>query len=85
LTKNFKTFQKMPWFNTKRSLDNEAMKLINPFFRNNYVKALEKKNVVIITNDSFYFIKNYNEIKMPYSYEHKNNKILIPANCLIKS
>ena len=85
LTKNFKTFQKMPWFNTKRSLDNETMKLINPFFRNNYVKALEKKNVVIITNDSFYFIKNYNEIKMPYSYEHKNNKILIPANCLIKS
>ena len=38
----------------------------------------------IFMKDNIY-IKDYNEIKIPYSYEHKNNKILIPTNCLIKS
>jgi hypothetical protein len=73
----------MPWFNTKRIQDYKTMKLINPFFKNNYEKALEEKNTIIVTNDSLYFIENYNEIKIPYSYEHKSNKILIPTNCLI--
>ena len=84
LTKNFKTFQKIPWFNNKDSLDIETMKLINPFFRNTYAKVFKEKSAIMITNDNFYFIKNYYKIKIPYSYEHKDNNILIPENCLLQ-
>ena len=83
LTKSFETFQKMPWFNRKKIFDNKTMELVNPFFKNNYEKAIKEKSAIIITNDSLYSIKNYNEIKIPYSYVHKNNKILIPSNCLL--
>ena len=84
LTKNFKTFQKITWFNNKDSLDIETMKLINPFFRNTYAKVFKEKSAIMITNDNFYFIKNYYKIKIPYSYEHKDNNILIPENCLLQ-
>ena len=73
----------MPWFNRKKIFDNKTMELVNPFFKNNYEKAIKEKSAIIITNDSLYSIKNYNEIKIPYSYVHKNNKILIPSNCLL--
>ena len=75
-----------------------APKLMEKMMKNAAIKIQEERDQDIIdtlikktgiefknSDELYYFIKNYNEIKMPYSYEHKNNKILIPANCLIKS
>ena len=80
----FKTFQIKPWINSKSTLDKQTMGLINPNFETNLKKRIKKNQILIIAELSFQIPQNYSYIKLPYSYENKHKRILIPKRCIDK-
>ncbi len=77
----FDTFQIKPWINEKSTLDRNTMNLINPEFEKKLIQNILKNNTILITNLSFEIPINYGFINLPYSYEDKYKKILIPEFC----
>ena len=60
------------------------MDLINPNFETNLKKRIKKNQILIIAELSFQIPENYSYIKLPYSYENKHKRILIPKRCIDK-
>ncbi len=77
----FDTFQIKPWINVKSTLDKNTMNLINPKFEKKLNQKIFENNTILITNFSYRVPKNYDFINLPYSYEDKYKKILMPKNC----
>lgn len=77
----YRTFQIMPWINSKKTLDKQTMNLINPNFESNLKKRIKKNQTLIVADLSFQVPENYSYIKLPYSYENKYKRILIPKRC----
>ena len=57
------------------------MELINPKFEKNLNKGLQNKSVILLTDLTYEIPKNYDFINLPYSYEDKYKKIIIPKKC----
>ena len=77
----FSTFQIKPWININSTLDKNTMNLINPKFESKLRQNIFENNTILITNFSYEVPINYSFINLPYSYEDKYKKILIPKNC----
>ena len=60
------------------------MSLINPNFESNLKERIKKNQTIIVADLSFQVPENYSYIKLPYSYENKFKRILIPKRCIDK-
>ena len=77
----FETFQIKPWINEKRTLDRNTMELINPNLEKSLNEKVLDNKTIIVANLSYKIPQNYSFIDLPYSYEDKYKKILIPKSC----
>jgi hypothetical protein len=77
----FETFQIKPWINEKRTLDRNTMELINPNLEKSLNEKVINNKTIIVANLSYKIPQNYSFIDLPYSYEDKYKKILIPKSC----
>jgi len=77
----FETFQIKPWINEKNTLDRLIMELINPNLEKLLNEKIINNNTIIVADLLYKITKNYNFIYLPYSYENKYKKILIPKKC----
>ena len=57
------------------------MNLINPNFEKKLNQKIFKNNTILITDFSYRVPENYDFINLPYSYEDKYKKLLMPKNC----
>tara|TARA_B100001057_G_scaffold239402_1_gene239651 strand:+ start:3718 stop:5187 length:1470 start_codon:yes stop_codon:yes gene_type:complete len=77
----FKTFQIKPWIIKNDTADNLTMKLINPNLDTFLQKKIINNEIIIVSNTTYKVPKNYSFINLPYSYNNKNKRILIPKKC----
>ena len=77
----FETFQIKPWINEKRTLDRNTMELINPNLEKSLNEKVINNKTIIVAYLSYKIPQNYSFIDLPYSYEDKYKKILIPKSC----
>lgn len=77
----FETFQIMPWINPKNSLDVLTMQLINPNLRSDLNEKIKNNETIIVADLSYKVPQNYSYVNLPYSFNNKYKKILIPKKC----
>ena len=77
----FETFQIKPYINPKNTLARLTMEIINPSLMSNLDKKVRNNETLIVADESFQIPKNYSFIDLPYSYDNKHKKILIPKKC----
>ncbi len=77
----FKTFQIKPWIDPKNTMDKQTMRLVNPNFESSLRQMIQDNLTIIVADLYFKTPQNYSYIKLPYSYNNKYKKILIPKKC----
>ena len=80
----FETFQIKPSINKKTTLDKGTLELINPNLDYNLKEKITNHETIIVSDSVFTVPQNYNFINLPYSYNNKDKRILIPKKCKTK-
>lgn len=81
ISEKFITYQKIPFFDPYNSISNASMNLINQSLYSKINKHVNENSLLIVANENFKNDIDYKEIKINYSYYHKQKSIFVPNKC----